>query len=117
MDSARRNSMRMKYISFAIGVAVVAMGSLLELCYKIATLLVPSLFLLFFMATFVRWATAFGTHVGTVCSVLVAVGVAYFEVFGLTFQWMMPVSFLSGATVGVLVSLLPIGRSKSPTAA
>lgn len=114
-----------KYISFAIGVAVVAMGTLigqiegniLELCYKIATLLVPSLFLLFFMAMFVRWATAFGTHVGTLCSVLVAIGVAYFEVFGLTFQWMMPVSFLSGATVGVLVSLLPIGRSKSPTAA
>ncbi|HBV63517.1 MAG TPA: hypothetical protein DEF45_10895 [Rhodopirellula sp.] len=89
---------------------------ILELCYKVATLLVAPLFLLFFMAIFVPWSTPFGTHVGTVFSVLVAVGVAYFNILGLTFQWMMPASFVAGAIVGGLVSLTPIGpRSKSRT--
>ena len=113
-----------RYISFAIGAVVVALGTLigqiegniLELCYKVATLLVAPLFLLFFMAMFVPWSTPFGTHVGTVFSVLVAVGVAYFNIRGLTFQWMMPASFVTGAIVGGLVSLAPIGPgSKSRT--
>lgn len=114
-----------KHISFAIGVVVVVVGTLigqiegniLELCYKVATLLAPPLFLLFFMAMFVPWSTPFGTYLGTVCSVAVAVGVAYYEILGLTFQWMMPVSFVSGAIVGGLASLLPIGRSRSLDAA
>ena len=110
-----------KYISFVIGLVVVTLGTLigqiegniLELTYKIASLLVAPLFLLFFMAMFVPWSTPFGTHVGTVCSLSVAVGIAYYEIFGLTFQWMMPLSLVSGAIVGGLVSLLPIGRRRS----
>ncbi len=113
-----------KYVSLAIGVAVAAVGTLigriegniLELCYKIATLLAPPLFLLFFMAMFVPWAAAFGTHVGTACSVAVAVGVAYYEILGLTFQWMMPASFAAGAIVGGLISLAPVGRKRSADA-
>jgi SSS family solute:Na+ symporter len=113
-----------KYVSFVIGVVVVALGTLigqiegniLELCYKVATLLAAPLFLLFFMAMFVRWSTPFGTHVGTMCSVSVAVGVAYYEIFGLTFQWMMPASFVAGAIAGALASLLPIGRGRSADA-
>jgi SSS family solute:Na+ symporter len=105
-------------VSVGVGVTVVALGTLvgqvegnlLELCFKIANLLVAPLFLLFFMAMFVPRATPLGTHVGTAASVLVAVGIAYYEVFGLTFVWMMPASFVAGAVVGVLVSLLPVGR-------
>lgn len=112
-----------KFVSFAIGVVVVAFGTLigqiegniLELCYKIANLLTAPLFLLFFMAMFVPWATALGTHVGVLAGVAVAVGVAYYEIFGLTFQWMMPASFVAGAIVGTLVSLAPVGRGNPAT--
>lgn len=110
-----------KSISFLIGAAVVAFGTLigqiegniLELCYKIANLLAAPLFLLFFMAMFVPWATAFGTHLGTISSVAVAVGVAYYGILSLTFQWMMPASFFAGAIVGGLASFVPIGRGRA----
>lgn len=110
-----------KSISFLIGAVVVAFGTLigqiegniLELCYKIANLLAAPLFLLFFMAMFVPRATAFGTHLGTIASVAVAVGVAYYGILGLTFQWMMPASFLAGAIVGGLASIVPIGSGRA----
>jgi len=116
-----------KYISLVIGVVVVALGTLvgqiegnlLELCFKIANLLVAPLFLLFFMALFIPWATSFGTHVGAACSLLVAVAIGYHEelglVFvhewGLTFVWMLPASFVAGAFAGMIVSLIPFGRT------
>jgi len=46
--------------------------------------------------------------------VAVAVGVAHYEIFGLTFQSIMPVSFVTGAIVGSLASLAPIGHSLGP---
>jgi SSS family solute:Na+ symporter len=112
-----------KYVSLAIGVIVVALGvlvgqvegNLLELCYKIANLLSVPLFLLFFMAMFVPWATSFGTLAGAACSAAVAVAVGYFQVFGLTFVWMMPAAFVAGASAGMLASLLPIGRKHAAT--
>ena len=95
----------------ALGVLVGQVeGNLLELCYKIANLLSVPLFLLFFMAMFVPWATSFGTLTGAACSAAVAVAVGYCQVFGLTFIWMMPAAFLAGASAGMLASLLPIGR-------
>jgi len=108
-----------KYVSLAVGVTVVAAGTLvgqvegnlLQLCYKIANLLSVPLFLLFFMAMFVPWATAFGTLAGAACSAAVAVAVGYFEVFGLSFVWMMPAAFVVGAAAGMLASLLPVPRA------
>ena len=107
-------------VSLLVGVVVVALGTLvgqvegnlLELCFKIANLLVAPLFLLFFMAMFVPWATPFGAWVGAACSVTVAVAVAYHEVLGLTFVWMMPASFVAGALAGGLASLLPISQRR-----
>ena len=85
-------------------------GNLLELCFKIANLLSVPLFLLFFLAMFVPWATSFGAYAGAAGSVAVAVAIGYYQVLGLTFVWMMPASFAVGALVGVLASLLPIGK-------
>jgi SSS family solute:Na+ symporter len=106
-----------RYVSLLIGVVVVALGTLvgqvegnlLELCFKIANLLTAPLFLLFFLAMFVPWATSFGTYVGAICSVAVAVAIGYYQVLGLTFVWMIPASFVAGAVVGALASMLPIG--------
>jgi solute:Na+ symporter, SSS family len=111
-----------KYVSWAIGLAVVALGALvgqvegnlLELCFKIANLLVTPLFLLFFMAMFIPWATSFGAYVAAACSLAVAVAIGYLHAFGLSFVWMMPASFLAGAIVGTAASLLPVGRRAGP---
>jgi hypothetical protein len=67
------------------------------------------LFVLFFMAMFVRWATVPGTWAAAVASTVVAVGVAYFHWFGLAFVWIMPVSLVAGIVVGALASLAPWG--------
>ncbi len=110
---------RAQCVSWAVGIIVVALGALVgqvegnlvELCHKIANLLTVPLFILFFMAMFIPWATAPGALVGSACSAAAAVAVGYFHVFGLTFVWMMPAAFVIGASSGMLVSLLPRGRA------
>jgi len=111
-----------KVISFAIGVVVLLLstavrhvrGNLLEVAYKTVNLLVAPLFVPFFMALFIRWANAFGTFVGMIVSVTVAVVIAFWQDFtgqeGISFLWIMPLSFGAGVTVSMLVSLLPVGR-------
>ncbi len=115
-----------KLVSLAIGVAVVLLsavfgqveGNLLELCYKIANLLTVPLFMMFFMAMFIPWATAPGTYAGTAASLLVAIAFAYQQELGLTFMrelglsfvWMAPFSFVAGAATGMAVSLFPARR-------
>ena len=110
-----RHVRQARYVSVVVGVIVVLLGALvgqvegnlLELCYKIANLLSVPLFLLFFMALFVPWATSLGTLAGTACSAAVAVAIGYFQVFGITFIWMMPAAFVAGAATGMAASLLP----------
>lgn len=115
-----------KYVSVAIGVVVVLLsalfgyleGNLLELCYKVANLLTVPLFMMFFMALFIPWATAPGTYAGTAVSLAVVVVIGYQKEFGLdvledlgiSFVWMMPASFVAGAIAGMLVSLVPARR-------
>jgi SSS family solute:Na+ symporter len=110
-----------RVISLAIGAVVVLLssfvalvqGNLLEIAHKVVNLLVAPLFGLFFMAMFVRWATAFGTIVGAVCGVLVVGAINYWEeltgVKGISFLWAMPLSLLAQTTVGMAASLIPIG--------
>jgi len=126
-QTERRRVRQAKYVSFVVGVIVVLLsslfgyieGNLLELCYKIANLLTVPLFMMFFMALFIPWATASGTCAGTTASLLVAVvlayqqelGLGFLKEWGLSFVWMSPASFVVGAVTGMLVSLLP-GRRR-----
>ena len=104
--------------SWAVGLVVVLLsagvvfvqGNLLEVTYKVVNLLVTPLFILFLMALFVPWATTFGTWIGTLSSTAVAIGIAFFHWFDLSFIWIMPGSLLVGAVAGTLASLVPIGR-------
>jgi SSS family solute:Na+ symporter len=110
-----------RYVSVIIGALIVAIsfyiglvgGSLFEICYRVVNLFVAPLFVLFFMALFVSWATACGAVAGTACSVVVAVAIAFWEFFtgqkGLSFLWIMPMSLLAGAVTGTMASLLPLG--------
>jgi len=111
-----------RYTSVVIGVVVVILssyvgvvqGNLLEIAYKVVNLLVAPLFGLFFMALFVRWATAFGTNLGAVVGLAVACAINYWQELtgtpGISFLWAMPLSLLAQIGVGMLASLLPIGR-------
>lgn len=107
-----------KLISWLIGIVVVLMslfvgrmaGNLMELMYKVGNILVAPLFVLFFMALFVPWATSFGTLAATAASVGAAIAISFYEVYGLQFPWIGPGALLVGIIVGPIVSLLPIGR-------
>jgi len=129
-----------KYVSVVVGVVVVALssavgmveGNLLEVAFKVVNLLTAPLFGLFFMAMFVRWATGPGTLVGAACGLIVVVTINYWAELrgipgvrsiilsledsmgteGISFLWAMPLSLLVQVVVGMLVSLLPIGRRR-----
>lgn len=108
-----------KYISWLLGIVVVGLsfgvgmvsGNLLEVTYKLLTLPVAPLFVLFYMAMFVPWSTPFGTIVAATVSMAVAIGIAFFEFMGLGFMWIMPVSLIVGIVVGMLASLVPVGQT------
>jgi SSS family solute:Na+ symporter len=113
-----------KWVSILIGVVVVALssyvgvvkGNLLEVSYKVVNLLVGPLAGLFFMAMFVRWATVLGTMVGAACGLIVVVAINFWEDFtgakGIGFIWSMPLGVVVQLAVGMLVSLIPVGRRK-----
>lgn len=117
---------RVKLVSVAVGALVVCLslfvnmvhGNLLEICYKVVNLLTAPLFGLFFMAMFVRWATAFGTLVGAACGVATAVAICYWKEFtgtqGISFLWALPLSFVVEVSVASLASLLPVGARAKP---
>jgi len=111
-----------RWVSWFVGLVVVALsavvqfvpGNLLEVTYKVVNLLVAPLFVLFFMALFVPWATTIGTWAGAGAATAAAIGIAFFRWFGLSFIWIMPGALATGAVVGTLVSLVPAGRRRRP---
>lgn len=110
-----------KIISFGIGVIIVLLslfisnveGNLLELTYKTVNLLVAPLFVPFFMAMFVRWAKPTATFLGTLISGISATLISYSqEIFALdiSFLWIIPVSFIVGVSISIVLSLLPLEK-------
>jgi len=85
-------------------------GNLVEVCFKVVSLFVAPLFVLFLMAIFVPWATCFGTIIGAVDSVAVAIGIAFFHFLSLDFLWIMPGSLIAGAAIGMIASLIPMPK-------
>jgi SSS family solute:Na+ symporter len=81
-------------------------GNLYDIIVKVVNLFVSPLFVLFFMALFVPFATARGTFWGGIGSVAMAVAVAFYKVFGIEVLFIMPVSLLVGILLGVILSWL-----------
>lgn len=83
-------------------------GNLVERCFKVINLFTAPLFVLFFLALFVRWANAPGAWLGLLCSITTAIVVAYGQDMGLpvhvSFVWMMPLALLVGIVVGTVGS-------------
>ena len=111
-----------KIISFGIGVIIVLLslfisnvkGNLLELTYKTVNLLVAPLFVPFFMAMFVPWARPTATFIGTLASGIAAILISYSqEIFSvnISFLWIIPVSFIVGIVISIVLSILPFKRS------
>jgi SSS family solute:Na+ symporter len=80
-------------------------GNFTELTNK-ASIFVAPLFYLFFMALFVPSATVAGTWIGAVSSLMTAIGIAFFDLFGLSFIWIIPGSLIAGIVLGFLSSLI-----------
>jgi SSS family solute:Na+ symporter len=80
-------------------------GNLLEVVIKVVNLFVAPLFVLFFMALFIPFATQFATIIGGVVSVMTAIAIAFFEVFGLKVLWIMPIAFIIGISTASILSL------------
>jgi solute:Na+ symporter, SSS family len=79
-------------------------GNLYDIIVKVVNLFVSPLFVLFFMALFIPFATARGTFWGGIGSVVIAVSVAFYKVFGIEVLFIMPVSLLVGILLGVILS-------------
>ena len=80
-------------------------GNLLEVVIKVVNLFVAPLFVLFFMALFIPFATQFATIAGGIISVAVAIAIAFFEIFGLKVLWIMPIAFIAGIGSAGILSL------------
>jgi SSS family solute:Na+ symporter len=119
---AERAVRRLRWLTLAVGVASVLIsigntfieGNLLDRCYKVVNLLTAPLFVLFFLALFVKWATPLGAWCGLIASVATAVGIAYIPKLGISLFWMLPASLSVGIVVGVLASYLTPAQAPKP---
>lgn len=121
-------------ISWSVGAAAITLsmvasfvpGNLLEVVYRVGNLLVAPLFILFFMAMFVKQARWHASFLALVCSTLAAVSVAYGQVIagallhwlpgmpllawpftmlgGLGILWILPLSMVTGMVTGLLIT-------------
>ena len=106
-----------RWISVIIGLVVVVLslivehvsGNLFEVANKVVNLFVAPLFVLFFLAMFVKSSNAIGVWCGALTSITVAVLIAFWKemtgVEGISFLWIMPAAFILGTLVGAIASL------------
>ena len=113
-----------KWSSLAAGLMVVAVsttmshvpGNIMEVTTKTNGLFVTPLFNLFFMALFVRFATPFGTIMGSLYGVAAAFIIAFWDVLtgqpGITFLWIYPGSLIVSIGASMLFSRIPVKNKK-----
>jgi len=117
-----------RWMSIGIGFVVLGLsllvgqveGNLFKVTNKVVNLFVSPLFVLFFLAMFVKRSNATGTWFGAAASVAVAVTIAFWEEMtgskGISFLWIMPAAFVSGVGVGLAASVVfGPGRSQDGT--
>ena len=105
-----------KKISMFIGIAVSCLcflvsyvsGNLLDVVIKVVNLVVAPLFVLFFMALFIPFATNRATIIAGLLSLLTAILIAFFELFGIKVLWIMPMALVVGISVGVILSFIEV---------
>lgn len=118
---------RLKWLTWLVAAIAIAasmvnllfVGNLVERCFKVINLLTAPLFVLFFLALFVRRANEFGAWIGLMASIAAAVSIAYAKELHLplavSFVWIIPCSLLAGASVGTVASILWTTCVKGPS--
>ncbi len=107
---------QVKRISVFVGIVALVLslaignvqGNLLDVVIKVVNLFVAPLFVLFFMAIFVPFATSKGTVIGGLLSVVMAVAAAFWEFMGITVLWIMPAALIAGVFAGVVASSVEV---------
>ena len=105
---------QVKFISLAVGIFTLLLsivvskveGNLYDIIVKVVNLFVTPLFVLFFLALFVPFATARGTFMGGIFSVISAIAVAFFGVMGIEVLFITPTSLVAGIIMGILFSFV-----------
>ncbi|MEX1233281.1 MAG: sodium-coupled permease [Planctomycetaceae bacterium] len=113
----REGVRRARIVSAVVGVVIVLLSmfiqwlfmmeyvdNLIALCMKVVNLLTAPIFVLFFLAMFIPWSTPIGGLFAVIAAVTVAIGVAFFEWWGLNFLFIGAMSLIAGIGVGILVS-------------
>lgn len=105
---------QVKIISVFVGIIAIFLsllvgnveGNLLDVVVKVVNTLVAPLFVLFFMAIFIPFATSNGTIIGGLLSIAMAVAVSFWNFLGIEVFWIMAVAFIVGAVTGIVASLV-----------
>lgn len=106
-----------RWSSVVVGALVVGLslyvssvsGNIFELCFKIANLFVGPLFLLFFLAFFVKHANSIGAWAGVISAAATAIVIGFWDSLfqgpaPFSFVWLTPLSFAVGLVVSWGVS-------------
>ena len=105
---------QMRFLSMIIGVGILILsifvsnveGNLFDVVVKVVNLFVAPLFVLFFMALYVPFATSLGTCIGGIASAGLAIAIAFFGFMGISVFWIMPAALIVGVLFGTVASLL-----------
>lgn len=81
-------------------------GNLFDVIVKVVNLVVAPLFVLFFMALFIPFATNRATVIAGLLSLVTAILIAFFEIFNIKVLWIMPAALIVGIVTGILLSYL-----------
>jgi SSS family solute:Na+ symporter len=112
-----------RLVTLVVGLLVLALatlmnrvpGNIIEVTNRSNGLFVAPLFNLFFMALFVKRASGLGTIFGSAYGFFTAFLIAFWAVLtghpGPSFQWIIPVAFLSSVSFSLLFSLI-LGRER-----
>ena len=103
-----------KRISIVLGIAVALStffipfitGNLFDVIQKVVNLVVAPLFVLFFMALFIPFATDRATVLAGIISLMIAVSISFFGIFGISSLWIMTLSLVGGIIFGILISYI-----------
>ncbi len=103
-----------KRISLILGISVAlstfflpyVTGNLFDVIQKVVNLVVAPLFVLFFMALFVPYATDRSSIITGLFSLVIAILIAFFGLFGISSLWVTPSSLAGGIIFGVPLSLI-----------
>lgn len=118
---AKNDVMQLKLISVLVGLVVLVLsflvgfiqGNLFDIVQKTANLFVAPLFVLFFMALYVPFATERGTFIAGLSSIIFAIAIAFFEIMGIKSLWIMTASLIFGIVMGVVASRIDMIFRKS----